>query len=272
MSFKTREAVVAGQFYPASAEKLKAQIGSFVDKNIAKSPALACILPHAGYIYSGVVAAETVSRIELKEKVLLLGPNHTGEGEPFSIMTEGTWQTPLGDIQVDEPLAKKILKNSQTLVEDSLAHINEHSLEVELPILQYFKSDFTIVPMAFLSDDLKRLKIVGREIAEAVKDEFLAGSIMLLASSDMTHYEPKNRAEEKDRLAIAAILELDEEKLMDVIRKFRITMCGYAPVIAMLSAAKALGARKAELVKYQTSAEETKDTKSVVGYAGIIIN
>jgi AmmeMemoRadiSam system protein B len=272
MSFKTREAVVAGQFYPASAEKLRAQIGSFVDKNTAKSPALACILPHAGYIYSGRVAAETVSRIELKEKILLLGPNHTGEGVPFSIMTEGTWQTPMGDIQVDEPLAKKILNNSRNLGEDSLAHINEHSLEVELPILQYFKSDFTIVPMAFLSDDLKRLKETGREIAVAVKDEFLAGSIMLLASSDMTHYEPQDTAEKKDQLAITAILELNEDKLMDTLRKFRITMCGYAPVIAMLSAAKALGAKKAQLVKYQTSADETKDTKSVVGYAGIIIN
>jgi AmmeMemoRadiSam system protein B len=126
--------------------------------------------------------------------------------------------------------------------------------------------------MAFLSDDVKRLKQVGREVAGAVNDEFLANSIMLLASSDMTHYEPIDTAEEKDRLAIAAILELNEDKLMDTLRKFRITMCGYAPVIAMLSAAKALGAKKAQLVKYQTSAEETKDTTSVVGYAGIIIN
>ncbi|HTZ11561.1 MAG TPA: AmmeMemoRadiSam system protein B [Candidatus Margulisiibacteriota bacterium] len=272
MPLRTREAVVAGQFYPASAQKLRAQIGSFVDKNTPKSPTLACILPHAGYIYSGRVAAETVSRIELKEKIILLGPNHTGEGEPFSIMTEGAWQTPLGDIRVDALLANKILNNSRNLAQDSLAHINEHSLEVELPILQYFKSDFTIVPIAFLSDDLMRLKAIGREIAGAVKDEFSANSMMLLASSDMTHYEPEKIAREKDGLAISAILELDEDKLMEVIRKIGITMCGYAPVIVMLSAAKALGAKKAQLVKYQTSAEETKDTASVVGYAGIIIN
>ena len=263
--------VVAGQFYPGSAQGIKKQIESFIDKSAKKTDCLACMLPHAGYMYSGRVAVETVSQINIKDKVILLGPNHTGNGAQFSIMTEGAWQTPLGTVNIDSILANKILKNSKHLESDSLAHAEEHSLEVELPILQYFKPDFEIVPIAFLTDDIKALKQVGVEIAAVLKEEQIKDSAMIVASSDMTHYEPHDAACKKDNEAIQAIIDLDEDKLFERIRSLNLTMCGYAPVIAMISAAKALGAKKGKLIKYQTSGDVTGDKSSVVGYAGITI-
>jgi len=268
---KVRKPAVAGQFYPSSREGLTQQIASLIDTKAKKLDVLGCLLPHAGYIYSGYVAAETLSRINLKERIILLGPNHTGFGAAFSLMTRGQWQTPLGEVGIDHEFAKEILSRSEYLEDDCLAHRDEHSLEVELPFLQYFKNDFKIVPIAFLSNDVVALKAVGREIASAIKDTQSEGSNLIVASSDMTHYEPQAQAQKKDRQAIEAILELSEDKLVERIQDLDISMCGWAPVVAMLSAAKALGAKKGELVKYQTSGEITGDTSSVVGYAGLII-
>lgn len=201
-----------------------------------------------------------------------MGPNHTGLGPAFSIMTEGVWQTPLGDSRIDSLLAKKILESSKYLKADTAAHAQEHSLEVELPILQYFKTDFEIVPMVFLSDEIETLKEIGSEIAAVLKEQDIQGSTLILASSDMTHYESQKDAEKKDQEAIEAILELDEDKLMQKIKRFSISMCGYAPVVVMIRMAKLLGAKGAELIKYQTSADVTGDKDSVVGYAGVVIH
>ncbi len=263
-----REAIVAGQFYPGLKSELIKEIASFSDPKATKSDVIACMLPHAGYVYSGRVAVEAVSRINIKDKIILLGPNHTGLGQEFSLMSDGAWQTPLGSIKIDSVLAKEILSQSKYLKEDALAHLNEHSLEVELPILQYFRNDFQIVPIALMSSDIKALKAVGQEIAAAVKG---LKSVMLIASSDMTHYESQEIAIKKDNAAIKAILDLDEDALADRIRALNISMCGYAPVIVMISAAKALGAKKTELIKYQTSGDVTGDKTSVVGYASIVI-
>lgn len=268
---KTRIPAVAGQFYPGSRQDLINQIKSFTVKSLDKLNAIACILPHAGYTYSGKVAVETASQIKIKETVILLGPNHTGYGHEFSIMTEGAWQTPLGEININTTLAKSLLNRSQNLEEDSLAHLYEHSLEVELPILQYFKDDFRIIPIAILSANLKKLKEVGEEIASCIKEANIKDSVLIVASSDMTHYEPQEQAQKKDKEAIGAILELDEDKLMEKIKYLNISMCGYAPVIVMLTAAKLLGAKTGKLIKYQTSGDMTKDMTSVVGYAGIVI-
>ncbi|MBM3254983.1 MAG: AmmeMemoRadiSam system protein B [Candidatus Omnitrophica bacterium] len=271
-SCKIRLPVVAGQFYSSSAVELKQQLEESIDRNAIKIDAIACMLPHAGYIYSGAVAGQTVSCINIKDRVILLGPNHTGLGGPFSIMTGGVWKTPLGGIEIDSGLAKAILNGCRYLDDDELAHLHEHSLEVELPFLQYFKTDFKIVPIAFSSGDISTLKDIGRDIAETIKSKGLNDSVLLLASSDMTHYEPESQARKKDNAAIEAILELNEDRLMKNISRLDISMCGYAPAITMLSAAKALGATKAELVKYQTSGDVTGDKNSVVGYAGIIIS
>lgn len=269
---RIRKPAVAGQFYSADPQRLKSEIEALVDKKAKKQNAIACMLPHAGYMYSGAVACATVSHINLKDNIIIFGPNHTGCGQPFSIMTSGTWLTPLGGIDINSELASEILSNSKHLQDDPSAHAEEHSLEVELPILQYFKPVFQIVPVVLLTDEINIIQEIGKEVATTIKRYNIADSCMIVASSDMTHYEPQGIARKKDNEAIQAILELDGEKLLTKVVNMNISMCGYAPVIAMLSAAKELGAKKAQLIKYQTSGDVTHDTESVVGYAGIIIS
>jgi len=269
---KPRPAAVAGQFYPATALDIKKLISQFIDKNTKTTDAVSCIMPHAGYIYSGKVAVQTAASAKIKNKIILLGPNHTGYGTEFSIMTEGTWETPLGNVEIDQSLAQKILKSDSNLAMDSLAHMYEHSLEVELPVLQYFNNNFKIVPIAILSDDFIKIKKLGENIAKTIIENGFKDSVTLIASTDMTHYEPESTAKQKDNIAIKAILELDENKLINEIRRLNITMCGYAPTVAVICASKLLGAQSAQLIKYQTSADTTGDKTSVVGYAGIVIS
>lgn len=266
-----RKPAVAGQFYPLSAKELSTQINSLIDRHARKYNTVACVLPHAGYIYSGEVAGKTLSCVDIREKIILLGPNHTGYGVPFSIMTKGIWQTPLGEIKIDGGLAEKILEGCRYLKDDYQAHTYEHSLEVELPLLQSLKGSFEIVPIIFASDDLFILKEIGKSIAKTINSLKIKDSVTIIASSDMTHYESQDEAQRKDRQAIKAIVELNENGLMQKIKELNISMCGYAPVIAMLAAAKMLGAKEARLIKYQTSGDVTGDKNSVVGYAGITV-
>ncbi|MFH0855167.1 MAG: AmmeMemoRadiSam system protein B [Candidatus Omnitrophota bacterium] len=270
-SFNIRQAAYQGQFYPASARDINEIISGFSGPQEPKIDVFGCMLPHAGYIYSGRVAVETVSRINIKEKVILLGPNHTGCGANFSLAAKGAWDTPLGRLNIDTKLAADLLEASAYLQDDPLAHAREHSLEVELPILQFFRKDFEIVPIAFMSDDLAVLKRVGEDIAGVIERNNLKDKALFVASSDMTHYEPLKSAEAKDKKAIGAILNLDPDDLAGQANRYNISMCGISPVIVMLSAAKCLGAKTAELVRYQTSADVTGDKNEVVGYAGILI-
>ncbi|PIP18884.1 MAG: AmmeMemoRadiSam system protein B [Candidatus Omnitrophica bacterium CG08_land_8_20_14_0_20_41_16] len=270
---KVRKAVVAGKFYPQYAKDINKEIDAFLEDNKGpKLEAIGCVLPHAGYIYSGKVAAVTLAQIDIPDRIILLGPNHTGNGAAYSIMTDGLWETPLGQVGIDRELAQLILRSSNHLEDDSLVHLEEHSLEVELPMLQYFKANFQIVPIAFMSEELDILKQIGSDIGSVIRVSDYKGKVLLLASSDMTHYEPEEEARVKDNKAIEAILELDEDKLMRQIKNFNISMCGYAPVVVMLSAAKMLGAKSGRLAMYQTSGDITGDKTSVVGYAGVIIN
>ena len=223
-----RKPVVAGQFYPEAPGELKALIASFADKTTLKTDCLGCILPHAGYIYSGKVAVCAVSRVNIKDTVILLGPNHTGQGAVFSIMPKGTWQTPLGKLEINSSLAELFLKKSRYLTADNLAHADEHSLEVELPILQYFRNDFTIVPIALMSDDPDELNAVAAELASVILENDLKNSVLFLASSDMTHYEPQSSAEKKDAAAIEAILDLDEKPDGAIHRAFLFVHLGIA--------------------------------------------
>jgi len=264
-----RQAVVAGQFYPAQAAKLREMIRGMVDEKAEKETVIGLVLPHAGYIYSGPVAGATISRVRFKGTFIIIGPNHTGMGKPMSIMTQGTWETPLGQVEIDSALAKKILATSKHLQDDSRAHQHEHSIEVQLPFLQYFKKDVRIVPIAIAYADPTAYKELGREIAQAVKS--LKTAVVIVASSDMSHYEPQQQAQLKDSQAIEAILKLNEDELLRRVSQLNISMCGYAPTVALITAAKELGARQAELVRYQTSGDTTGDYSSVVGYAGIIL-
>ncbi|MFC1966723.1 AmmeMemoRadiSam system protein B [Chloroflexota bacterium] len=264
-----RNPVVAGQFYPGSPDQLRSMIKGMVDKKVAKEEVIGLISPHAGYVYSGPVAGAVISRIQFKDTFIIMGPNHTGNGKPFSIMTEGVWKTPLGNVEIDSELGKEILSVSSHLQEDRLAHQYEHSLEVQLPFLQYFKPDVKIVPIVLAFAEGNIYKGIGRGIAEAVKR--LNREVVILASSDMTHYESQESASRKDNQAIEAILNLDEDELLERVQKLNISMCGYAPAVSLISAARELGAAGAELVRYQTSGDTTGDYTSVVGYAGVII-
>ncbi len=264
-----RNPIVAGQFYPGSPSALEAQIEGFIDEQAPKEEVIGLVSPHAGYIYSGPVAGAVISRVKFKDTFVIMGPNHTGMGRRFSIMTEGTWRTPLGEVEIDSELGKSILTASSHLQEDEAAHLQEHSIEVQIPFLQYFNRDVKIVPIILASADGATYKEIGRGIAKAIKD--LNKEVVIMASSDMTHYEPQESANRKDKQAIEAILELNEDELLKRVEELRITMCGYAPAVSLLTACKELGAGEAELVKYQTSGDVIGDYSSVVGYAGIII-
>ncbi|HUV75326.1 MAG TPA: AmmeMemoRadiSam system protein B [Dehalococcoidales bacterium] len=264
-----RQPVVAGQFYPASASQLRALIEMMVNEKAEKQEVIGLVSPHAGYPYSGPVAGAVFSRIEFKDTFIIMGPNHTGRGKPLSIMTQGTWETPLGNVKIDSELARQILDGSSYLQEDEAAHQHEHSIEVQLPFLQYFKPDIRIVPIILSFASGEAYKEIGRDIARAVKE--LKREVVLVASSDMTHYEPQEVAQQKDAQAIDAILALDEDELLKRVEELDISMCGYAPAVSLIAAARELGAKSAELVKYQTSGDTTGDYSAVVGYAGIII-
>jgi len=244
-------------------------IGGFVDEKAVKEEVIGLVSPHAGYIYSGPVAGAVISRVKFKDTFVIMGPNHTGRGKPLSIMTEGAWKTPLGEVEIDSELGKRILATSSHLKEDHVAHQFEHSIEVQLPFLQYFKRDVRLVPIMLAYSSLTTYKEIGKELAKAIKD--LNKEVVIIASSDMTHYEPQESARRKDTQAIEAILNLNEDELFRRVDELNISMCGYAPAVSLISAAKELGATGAELVRYQTSGDIIGDYSAVVGYAGVII-
>jgi AmmeMemoRadiSam system protein B/AmmeMemoRadiSam system protein A len=258
----------AGQFYPDSPAELKAMLNSFTSPQAEKEEAVGLLAPHAGYIYSGAVTGAAISRIRIKDTFIILAANHTGRGQPLSIMTEGSWLTPLGEVQIDTDLAGKLVSNSDYLKEDTLAHEYEHSIEVQLPFLQFFKPDVKIVPVVVAVSDIDILKQVGIDIARAVRE--LERDVVILASSDMNHYESQMTSRKKDYQAIEAMLDMDPEELVNRVEEQDISMCGYAPAAIMMTAAKELGADRAELVTYRTSGDVSGDFDAVVGYAGII--
>lgn len=264
-----RKPAVAGTFYPASPKALEKMIAAMVDPAAHKTPVVGLISPHAGYVYSGPVAGDTISHIKFEETFIIMGPNHTGLGAPYSVWPGEDWETPLGSVGIDYELRKYLLDNSAYLTEDTAAHLREHSIEVQLPFLQHFKKSFKIVPIVLGGGTPVDYDAIGREIAHAILATRRRAVIM--ASSDMTHYEPQESAERKDNLAIQAILKLDAKELFSRLTQYCISMCGYAPALVLLAAAKELGANSAELVRYQTSGETSGDYNAVVGYAGIII-
>lgn len=266
-----RPPAVAGQFYAGNEKSLITEVKKFLSKETGpRKKALGVMVPHAGYIYSGRVAGSVYGRIEMPPTVVMVGPNHTGFGHMVSIMAEGGWVTPLGECSIDSNLAEKILINCGTLVTvDSAAHQREHSLEVQLPFLQYLKNDIRIVPICLADYSLEVCRALGAGIAKAIAA--CPVPALVLASSDMTHYESKASAREKDNLAIKHILNLAPESLMSTVTSQEISMCGSGPTAVMLFAVKALGAVKAELTMYDTSGSVTGDDHSVVGYAGIIV-
>ena len=264
-----RPAAVAGQFYPADPSELRSAVHNLLPQRPEKSRALAFIVPHAGYIYSGRVAGCVYSSLELPAKFVLLGPRHFPHGERFAILSEGDWETPLGRAPIDSALASEIKNTFPLLREDTVAHAREHSLEVQLPFLQCLVPNFTFVPIVLGADRFDALDSLGRALAQILRSH--REEIMLLVSSDMNHYESDAITRIKDRKAIDAILALDARRLYDTVRREGISMCGYAPAVAMLAAARELHAKEAKLISYATSADVSGDFDRVVGYAGIIV-
>lgn len=261
-----RKPAAAGQFYPGTEVSLRKSIDKMTTVVQKKIKAIGIVSPHAGYIYSGPVAGIVYSNIEITDTVIILGPNHTGMGEPYAVMTEGAWETPLGKVEIDNNLAIDILNAGGLIKEDNIAHRFEHSIEVQLPFLQYFKPNIKIVPMVVGGSNYNE---IGEAIASSVKKH--KKDILIIASSDMTHYEKSETAQKKDMLAIESILKLDEIDMLDRIRKYDISMCGYGPAAIMLISSKLLGAKQAKLIKYMTSGDTSGDYSAVVGYAGLAV-
>jgi AmmeMemoRadiSam system protein B len=266
-----RRAAVAGQFYPGDRESLQSNLVALTG---GKSPpteprGIALLVPHAGYMYSGRVAGQTYTAVRLVGRVVILCPNHTGQGEAIAVNDEGFWETPLGRMAIDTPLARAILAGCPEARIDSTAHAREHSLEVQLPFLQHLLGEVTLVPICVGTLNLRTLLELGRAVASAVQQD--GGEILLIVSSDMSHYVPAAFARSQDHKAIERIVALDPEGLHRVVLKEDISMCGMAPAVAGLEAARRLGAAAASLVAYGHSGETTGDLHSVVGYAGVAV-
>src|SRR4030065_394379 len=242
-----RSPAVAGQFYPANPSILEKEVSSYT-KEVKRENALGVISPHAGYIYSGKVAGSVYSRINVPKDVIIIGPNHTGLGESEAIMGSGTWHMPGGDVEINTTLSESLIKNSKYLKDDHFAHLREHSIEVQIPFLQHFRKDLRIVPIAMMSMDYTICQDIAHAVARAVKG--FKEPVLIVASSDMTHYESDKSAREKDKKAIDKVLALEPEELLKTVRDHRIKMGGGVPALMMTLACKELGATKAELGDY----------------------
>src|SRR3989338_6091332 len=262
-----REPAVAGSFYPANPDRLKKDLASMIFEAPRKIHAKGIVVPHAGYIYSGKVAGQVYSQVEIPNRLIILSPNHTGLGVPFSIMNRGVWRLPLGDAKIDDELADKLMKEFGCLEVDTMAHAREHSLEVQIPFIQYLKKDFTFVPVTIGHVSYALCKEFGEAIARVVEKE--KEPILIIASSDMNHYEEHYRTLEKDRRAIDKMLKRDPKGLYETVHNKDISMCGIIPTTVMLTVCNQLGATKAELVDHKTSGDVTGDLSGVVGYAGV---
>jgi len=278
---RVRRPCQAGSFYAATAEALKRQIKNCFTHRLGpgKTPItregsrniIGLVCPHAGYMYSGPVAAHSYYNLAADGKpdvVVIFGPNHRGQGSGLAVMKEGVWRTPLGDVQIDEETANLILCKSKIIDVDELAHTYEHSIEVQLPFLQYlYGSAFKFVPISFLIQDLESSCEVGQAVARALDGK----NALIIASTDMTHYEPHETAAKKDKKALSALEKLDEEEFYSIVESNHITACGYGPVVALITAAKLLGATKGQILCYKTSGDVTGDYSAVVGYASVAV-
>ncbi len=288
MTSAIRSPAVAGRFYPGRAQELLREIREYTSPG--KTPvearriaAIGCVAPHAGYIYSGGVAGAVYARLEIPECCVILCPNHTGKGRPLSIMANTTWQTPLGEVAADAETGARLLRRFPALEEDSAAHRAEHAIEVQLPFLQARQPELNIVPIVVGTSDFEVLRGLGEALADVIAgrqeetrqeedlEEDHEEKVLIVASSDMNHYESDAITRVKDHKAIERVLAMDARGLWKVVMNEDISMCGFGPTIVMLTAAKLLGATSATLVKYATSGDVSGDYESVVGYAGIIL-
>lgn len=264
-----RQPVVAGQFYPASSTQLHDDLVKMIQISDIRRKVIGIVAPHAGYMYSGAIAGKVYGLIEIPDTVLIIGPNHHGVGEAAALYPDGEWLTPLGTVSLNSRLNSLIRKHVPSVQSDSVAHRFEHSLEVQVPFLQVQKPYVTIAALCIGSGGFQRLQELGTGIAAALRE--YGQDVLIVASSDMTHYESAASAHIKDNLALDRVMAFDPEGLLRVCRREQITMCGVVPVAVMLIAAEILGATVAEVAAYGTSGDVTRDNNQVVGYAAVTI-
>lgn len=261
---------VAGQFYSGDPERLRSELEGMITPAPAKDKVIGIVAPHAGHIYSGPVAGRVYGAIEVPQAVIILGPNHHGFGPPAALCPEREWLTPLGSVSANTRLAGLVQKHAPLVELDSTAHHHEHSLEVQVPFLQIVRPDVTIVPLCLGFGDFARCRSLGKGIAQAIRA--YGNDVLIVASSDMSHFESAEAARKKDELAIREVLALNPQGLLRVCRDEGITMCGVIPTVVMLVAALELGAAQAKLVHYATSGEVTGDHSHVVAYAALEVS
>jgi AmmeMemoRadiSam system protein B len=270
----TRPPAVAGSFYERSPDRLRAQLDACFSVNppapARKERFIGAVVPHAGLVYSGHVAAAFYAIAELPKRFVILCPNHTGAGHFAAINREGAWRTPLGDVPIDTPLADALMASTPLFADDAQAHAREHSLEVQLPFLQHLLGDFTFVPICLGAHRYDYAEEAGRAIAEVLRNE--REPVGILASSDLNHYADQQTTLRKDQLAIEEVVKRKPRDLWHVVDEFDVSMCGFIPTTAMLVAANALGATDAKLVKHATSGDVNGDYSQVVGYASMLIS
>ncbi len=258
---------MAGRFYPGERDRLALEVAALIGRPPDPAlPAIGVLAPHAGYVYSGAVAGATYARVGVPARAIVLCPNHTGRGANASLWPDGAWRTPLGRVPIDPELTEG-LRACPLVEDDRAAHLGEHALEVQLPFLQARRPDVSIAALCLGSLDASECEALGRVVAEVVK----ARPALIVASSDMSHYLPAELAREKDERALARLLALDWRGMHELVHREGISMCGVIPATVMLAAARELGARTAELVRYANSGDVSGDRRSVVGYAGAIV-
>ncbi len=265
----TRMPAVAGQFYPDDPQQLRGMLRPWLDSDFPRRPAAGVVVPHAGYVYSGAIAGATFARIEVPQRVVILGPNHHGLGHPAAVYAEGNWLTPFGSVPVDAAFAAALLRSCPGTAADPGAHRLEHSLEVQVPFLQLCNDRLRIVPICLGRLSLADLLAIGEGLGGLIAAD--GEPTLIVASSDMTHYEPGEVARRKDLRAIDEVLRLDPEGLLRTVQADHTTMCGVLPATVLLAAAGRLGCKEAELIRYGNSGDVTGDQREVVGYAGVAI-
>lgn len=264
-----RKPVVAGRFYPGAKQAWEAEVARHLSPKTTPRKAFLAMLPHAGYMYSGSIAGQTLAEVSVTETVLLLGPNHTGLGKPLALWPSGRWLLPGAHLDVDETLAQHILEAAPAVQPDYQAHLQEHSLEVLLPFLWAIQPRTRIVPLAVAEPRLDVLLRTAGELAATLRR--WPDPILIVVSSDMSHFITAAQAKEKDGLALQAALQLDPERLYATVRDERISMCGMLPMTLGLATANNLGASRARLIAYGTSGDATGEYSQVVGYAGLVV-
>jgi AmmeMemoRadiSam system protein B len=265
-----RPPAVAGRFYPGNPETLSRMLAGFVDASCPRRRALGIVVPHAGYVYSGAVAGAVYSRVQIPSRAIVLCPNHSGMGVPLAIMRRGAWETPLGQLQIDDEMCDALMAADPDLEDDMIAHRLEHALEVQLPFLQFIEgAGVRFVPITVGTSRWEDLERLGKAIGDTVAR--VDSTALIIASSDMNHYESDALTRVKDAKAIDPMLKLDARALYETVLRERISMCGFGPATAMIVAARSLGATRAELVRYATSGDVSRDFDRVVGYAGIFV-